>query len=52
MKEAIGAARVGVFDHIVRNAAMSAKDKTIKIPAQSGCTTITPRGRRRSACEI
>jgi len=34
MKEATGAARVVAFDHIVRNAAMSAKDKTIKIPAK------------------
>ena len=34
MREATGAARVVAFDHIVRNAAMSAKDKTIKIPAK------------------
>ena len=34
MKEVTGAARVVAFDHIVRNAAMSAKDKTIKIPAK------------------
>jgi hypothetical protein len=34
MKEATGAARVVAFDHIVRNAAMSAEDKTIKIPAK------------------
>jgi hypothetical protein len=34
MKEATGAARVVAFDHIVRNAAMSAKDKAIKIPAK------------------
>jgi hypothetical protein len=34
MKQATGAARVVAFDHIVRNAAMSAKDKTIKIPAK------------------
>ncbi len=34
MKEATGAARVVAFDHIVRNAAMSAKDRTIKIPAK------------------
>ena len=34
MKEATGAVRVVAFDHIVRNAAMSAKDKTIKIPAK------------------
>jgi len=34
MKEATGAARVVAFDHIVRNAGMSAKDNTIKIPAK------------------
>jgi hypothetical protein len=34
MKEATGAVRVVAFDHIVRNAAMSAKDRTIKIPAK------------------
>ena len=34
MKEATGAVRVVAFDHIVRNAAMSAKDKTVKIPAK------------------
>ena len=34
MKEATGAARVVAFDHIVRNAAMSAKDNQIKIPAK------------------
>ncbi|HEY3910577.1 MAG TPA: CmcJ/NvfI family oxidoreductase [Stellaceae bacterium] len=34
MQEATGAARVVAFDHIVRNAAMSAKDKTVKIPAK------------------
>ena len=34
MKEATGAIRVVAFDHIVRNASMSAKDKTIKIPAK------------------
>jgi hypothetical protein len=34
MKAATGAARVVAFDHIVRNAAMSAKDNTIKIPAK------------------
>jgi hypothetical protein len=34
MKEATGAERVVAFDHIVRNAAMSAKDKQIKIPAK------------------
>ena len=34
MQQATGAARVVAFDHIVRNAAMSAKDKTIKIPAK------------------
>ena len=34
MKEATGAARVVAFDHIVRNAAISAMDKTIKIPAK------------------
>ena len=34
MKEATGAARVVAFDHIVRNAAMSAIDKAIKIPAK------------------
>jgi hypothetical protein len=34
MKEATGATRVVAFDHIVRNAAMSAKDKTIKLPAK------------------
>src|SRR5579885_1350781 len=32
MKAATGAARVVAFDHIVRNAAISAKDNTIKIP--------------------
>jgi hypothetical protein len=34
MQEATGAARVVAFDHIVRNKAMSEKDKTIKIPAK------------------
>ena len=34
MKEATAAARVVAFDHIVRNAGMSAKDSTIKIPAK------------------
>ena len=34
MKEATGAVRVVAFDHIVRNAAVAAKDKTIKIPAK------------------
>ena len=34
MKEATGAARVVAFDHIVRNAAISAMDKTIKTPAK------------------
>ncbi|MGH7030614.1 MAG: CmcJ/NvfI family oxidoreductase, partial [Stellaceae bacterium] len=34
MKEATGASRVVAFDHIVRNAAISATDKTIKIPAK------------------
>ena len=34
MQQATGAARVVAFDHIVRNAAMSAKDKIIKIPAK------------------
>jgi hypothetical protein len=34
MKEATGAVRVVAFDHIVRNAGMSAIDKTIKIPAK------------------
>ncbi|MGH7045991.1 MAG: CmcJ/NvfI family oxidoreductase [Stellaceae bacterium] len=34
MKEATGAVRVVAFDHIVRNAALSAKDKMIKIPAK------------------
>jgi hypothetical protein len=34
MKAATGAARVVAFDHIVRNAAMSAQDKMIKIPAK------------------
>jgi hypothetical protein len=34
MKAATGAARVVAFDHIVRNAAISAKDNTIKIPAK------------------
>ena len=34
MKEATGAVRVVAFDHIVRNAAMSAKDNMIKIPAK------------------
>src|SRR5271167_5123209 len=34
IKEATGAARVVAFDHIVRNAGMSAKDNTIKIPAK------------------
>jgi len=34
IKEATGAARVVAFDHIVRNAAMSAKANTIKIPAK------------------
>jgi hypothetical protein len=34
MKEATGAARVVAFDHIVRNAQMSAKGNAIKIPAK------------------
>jgi hypothetical protein len=34
IKEATGATRVVAFDHIVRNAAMAAKDKSIKIPAK------------------
>ncbi len=34
IKEATGAARVVAFDHIVRNAAMSAKDNAIKMPAK------------------
>ncbi len=34
MVEATGAVRAVAFDHIVRNAALSAKDKTIKIPAK------------------
>lgn len=34
MQQATGAARVVAFDHIVRNAAMSAKDRMIKIPAK------------------
>ncbi len=34
MKEATGAVRAVAFDHIVRNAAVAAKDKTIKIPAK------------------
>ena len=34
MCQATGAVRAVAFDHIVRNAAMSAKDKTIKIPAK------------------
>jgi hypothetical protein len=34
MQQATGAARAVAFDHIVRNAAMSAKDKMIKIPAK------------------
>jgi hypothetical protein len=34
MKAATGAARVVAFDHIVRNAGMSGKDNTIKIPAK------------------
>ena len=34
MKEATGAARVVAFDHIVRNAGMSDKGNTIKIPAK------------------
>ena len=34
MKEATGAARVVAFDHIVRNAAISAKANDIKIPAK------------------
>ena len=34
IKEATGAARVVAFDHIVRNAAMSAKANRIKIPAK------------------
>jgi hypothetical protein len=34
VKQATGATRVVAFDHIVRNAAMAAKDKTIKIPAK------------------
>jgi hypothetical protein len=34
MREATGAARVVAFDHIVRNAQMSAKGNAIKIPAK------------------
>jgi hypothetical protein len=34
IKEATGAARVVAFDHIVRNAAMSIKGNTVKIPAK------------------
>ena len=34
IKEATGAARVVAFDHIVRNAAISAKNNVIKIPAK------------------
>jgi hypothetical protein len=34
MQQATGAARVVAFDHIVRNAQMSAKRNTIKIPAK------------------
>jgi hypothetical protein len=34
MCQATGAVRAVAFDHIVRNAAMSAKDKIIKIPAK------------------
>jgi hypothetical protein len=34
IKEATGASRVVAFDHIVRNAAMSEKANTIKIPAK------------------
>ena len=34
MQQATGAVRVVAFDHIVRNAAVAAKDKTIKIPAK------------------
>jgi hypothetical protein len=34
MQQATGAVRVVAFDHIVRNAAMAAKDKIIKIPAK------------------
>ena len=34
IKEATGAARVVAFDHIVRNAAMSAKANPIKLPAK------------------
>jgi hypothetical protein len=34
IKEATGAARVVAFDHIVRNAAVSAKANTIKMPAK------------------
>src|SRR5271163_4740333 len=34
MQRATGAARVVAFDHIVRNAGMSAKGNTIKIPAK------------------
>src|SRR5215472_4835575 len=34
IKEATGAARVVAFDHIVRNAAMSAKGNAIKMPAK------------------
>ena len=35
IREATGAARVVAFDHIVRNAAMSAKGNTIKIPGKA-----------------
>jgi hypothetical protein len=49
MREATGAKRVVVFDHIVRNAAKAAiPGSGIKMPA-GACTTITPSGRRRSA---
>jgi hypothetical protein len=34
MQQATGAARVVAFDHIVRNAAMSAKGNAIKVPAK------------------
>jgi hypothetical protein len=35
LKEATGAARVVVFDHIVRNAARAKSDKMVKLPAKS-----------------
>ena len=52
IKEATGAARVVAFDHIVRNAAMSAKGNDDQRSRQSACMTIIPPGRRRSGCAI